>query len=165
MHLRLTRPALALLLAVAGGMLLATAAAAQDCPNCGPQGRMHGHHQPRMSSTYYGQPGNPGYGGDVSCLNPRAVPTDLFYNYYIGGNCGSTPAAMYPAPYPSPLITGHTWYTYQPLLPHEYLYTHKRSYHTYYDQGRGLSRTHVHWGVRPVATAHSALRSAFEIAR
>lgn len=159
MHTRLTRLALTLLLTLAGGLLLAGSAQAQECQNCGVHGHAHRYRTP------YGQPGNAWYGGDLSCVDPRAVPVDLFYNYYIGGNCGSTPAAMYPAPYPTPLLTGHTWYTYQPLLPHEYMYTHHRSYHTYYDGGRGLSRTHVHYGVRPVATAHSALHNTFKFAR
>lgn len=72
---------------------------------------------------------------------------DLFYNYYVGANCGQYPAAMYTAPIQTPPLVGHTYFTYQPLYPHEYLYMHKRNYHHYYnDGGPGLSRTHVTYG-------------------
>ena len=72
---------------------------------------------------------------------------DLFYNYYVGANCGQYPAAMYTAPVQTPPVVGHTFFTYQPLYPHEYLYTHKRIYHHYYhDGGHGLSRTRVTYG-------------------
>ena len=60
---------------------------------------------------------------------------DLFYNYYA--TPGSTSAAMYPAPRPTPALVGHTWYTYQPWLPHEYLYKHHRVYWTYYGHFHG----------------------------
>ncbi len=40
---------------------------------------------------------------------------------------------------------GHTYYTYQPFMPHEMLYKHKRTYHRYYDEGRGLTRTHIRY--------------------
>jgi hypothetical protein len=83
------------------------------------------------------------YGDGWSCLEPRVTPEDLFYNYYTAANCGAWPAAMYVAPRPVPPLVGHTFYTYQPLLPHEYMYIHHRSYHRYYDGGRGLARTHV----------------------
>ena len=50
---------------------------------------------------------------------------DLFYNYYTGpaaGHLVGHPAAMYPSPRPTPAYVGHTYITYQPLLPHEFLY-------------------------------------------
>ena len=40
---------------------------------------------------------------------------DVFYNFYVPGNGGS-PAAALPAPYPTPPIVGHSYYTYQPLI-------------------------------------------------
>ena len=49
------------------------------------------------------------------------------------------------APHPIPANVGHTYITYQPLMPHEWLYPHHRRYHRYYDEGRGLNRTSVNW--------------------
>lgn len=70
---------------------------------------------------------------------------DLFYNFYLPPNCGGVGAQMYVAPLPVPGWVGHTYYTYQPLMPHEYLYKHHRRYHRYYNEGRGLTRTSVRW--------------------
>lgn len=68
---------------------------------------------------------------------------DLFYNYYVPGGPGGVPAAMYLAPRPVPPLVGHTYYTYQPLMPHEYMYQHQRKYYRYYGGGTGLTRTRV----------------------
>ncbi|ADB15647.1 hypothetical protein Psta_0962 [Pirellula staleyi DSM 6068] len=70
---------------------------------------------------------------------------DLFYNYYTGDNCGANPAQMYLSPRPVPAHVGHTYITYQPLMPHEFLYPHHRTYHRYYNGGQGLTRTSVHY--------------------
>jgi hypothetical protein len=108
-------------------------------------------------------------GGDYVCLDPyasichgkacsayrpytEASQPDLFYNFYVPNNMGAA-AAAYPAPYPTPSLVGHTYYTYQPLMPHEFLYTHHRTYHQYYNGGMGLNRTRVHWYRTPVRTA------------
>jgi hypothetical protein len=106
------------------------------------------------------------HGDGVGCLMPGVEPEDLFYNYYTAANCGAIPAALYPAPKPVPPIAGHVYYTYQPFLPHEHLYTHHRSYHRYYDGGRGLSRTHASWHPPYVHTAAWSVRHhLFEIPR
>lgn len=100
--------------------------AAQDnCRNCGPKGRS-------------------GMGG-INCLPREASNPDLFYNFYVGPACDGVPAEMYPAPYPTPPLVGHTYYTYQPLMPHEFLYQHHRVYRQYYNYGRGVNRTTVRW--------------------
>jgi len=70
---------------------------------------------------------------------------DLFYNYYTWNNCGAIPAALYVSPRPVPPHVGHTYITYQPLYPHEFMYTHHRTYHRYYNGGQGLNRTSVHY--------------------
>jgi hypothetical protein len=62
---------------------------------------------------------------------------DVFYNLYVPNNLGDAGAA-YPAPYPTPNLVGHTYYTYQPLMPHEFLYHHHRTYHQYYNRGNGF---------------------------
>jgi len=71
---------------------------------------------------------------------------DLFYNYYAqpGPYCGAA-AEMYVSPKPVPPHVGHTWYTYQPFYPHEYLYKHQRAYYTH-NPGAGWRRTNVRYG-------------------
>lgn len=65
----------------------------------------------------------------IVCLSGIAAQAaDLFYNYYVPGN---PPAQMYLSPRPTPPLVGHTYITYQPLYPHEYLYHHSRSYYGY----------------------------------
>jgi hypothetical protein len=70
---------------------------------------------------------------------------DLFYNYYAWPSCTGVGAELYVSPRPVPPHVGHTFVTYQPLMPHEFLYEHKRTYHRYYNGGQGLNRTHVKW--------------------
>lgn len=79
------------------------------------------------------------------CRDREFPQPDLFYNFYVPGICGGVPAEAYIAPRPVPPNVGHTYYTYQPLMPHEMLYKHHRVYHRYYDGGRGLTRTSVRW--------------------
>lgn len=69
---------------------------------------------------------------------------DLFYNYYAGPNPSGTAAQMYVSPGPVPERVGHTYTTYQPFMPHEYLYRHNRSYYNYH-QGAGWTRTNVRY--------------------
>jgi hypothetical protein len=71
---------------------------------------------------------------------------DLFYNYYAQpGPFNGAAAAIYPAPRPVPPAVGWTWVTYQPFMPHEYMYRHERSYYTY-NRGAGWTRTNVRYG-------------------
>ena len=80
---------------------------------------------------------------------------DLFYNYYTQGMANQANAQMYLSPVPVPPNVGHTFYTYQPLYPHELLYWHKDRYHNYYDNGRGLNRTRINYGGNPIHQAAS----------
>ena len=72
---------------------------------------------------------------------------DLFYNYYVPpvscGGYGGVGAELYLCPRPTPPLVGHTYITYQPLYPHEFMYGHHRTYHRYYNGGQGLNRTCV----------------------
>ena len=77
----------------------------------------------------------------VNCRAQYYGQPELFYNYYVPGTCGGVPANMYVAPQPVPAWVGHTYYTYQPFMPHELLYQHHRTYYRYYDGGRGMTRT------------------------
>ncbi len=69
----------------------------------------------------------------------------LFYNYYVPpGPSGGVPAQMYVCPRPTPPMVGHTYVTYQPLAPHEFLYRHHRVYYRS-NPGAGATVTTVHW--------------------
>jgi hypothetical protein len=83
--------------------------------------------------------------GAGDCDYRQYGPHDLFRQYYVPNNCGGPAAELYPAPHYVPPHVGHVYYTYQPLYPHEFLYNHHRTYHRYYDDGRGLTRTSVRW--------------------
>jgi hypothetical protein len=89
----------------------------------------------------------------------------LFYNFYVPNQCGGVPAPLYVAPHPVPQLAGHTYYTYQPLMPHEFLYPHYRTYHKTYDEGRGINRTAVLWYSNPVATVVKDVRELIRIPR
>lgn len=77
--------------------------------------------------------------------HPAAPP--VFANYYVPGDGAS--AQMYLSPRPTPPLVGHAWITYQPLMPHEYLYTHHRKYVTI-NPGAHRTVTRVRWGHRPL---------------
>ncbi|MCA9241660.1 MAG: hypothetical protein KDA37_15725 [Planctomycetales bacterium] len=93
-------------------------------------------------------PQNAGVADAYGWEGQRAIsyqdPNDLFYNYYVGpGPCG-TAAQLYVSPLPVPESVGHTYNTYQPLYPHEFMYGHHRSYYTHYN-GAGWTRTNVRY--------------------
>lgn len=81
----------------------------------------------------------------VTCRSHEYGQPDLFYNFYVDPSCSTVGAQLYLAPGPVPPHVGHTFYTYQPFMPHEMLYKHKRTYHRNYDEGRGLTRTHIRY--------------------
>lgn len=83
--------------------------------------------------------------GQAQAQVRRSTASDLFYNYYAPpGGCQGVAAAMYPCPRPTPPLVGHTYVTYQPLLPHEFLYQHARVYWRH-NPGAGYTRTSVRW--------------------
>ncbi len=69
---------------------------------------------------------------------------DLFANYYVGPNPSGTAAQMYISPLPVPPLVGHTYTTYQPWMPHEYLYKHTRSHYGYVP-GSGWTRSKIRY--------------------
>ncbi len=75
----------------------------------------------------------------------RRTAPDLFYNYYVPPvGYGGVGAELYLCPRPTPPLVGHTYVTYQPLMPHEFLYKHCRCYRRY-NPGSGWTRTFVWW--------------------
>lgn len=73
---------------------------------------------------------------------PQQLNPDVFYNMYPNTYAGATSANLYVAPLPVPANVGHTYYTYQPLMPHEYMYAHKRVYYTPYGAGAFHAQDH-----------------------
>ena len=96
--------------------------------------------------------------GFVSEQSQAQGPNNLFSQYYTQG-AGQVHAEMYPAPHPVPRHVGSSYYTYQPLMPHEHMYAHGRDYYNYYatpasfysdqcsrDRGSyGYTKTSVRW--------------------
>ncbi len=76
----------------------------------------------------------------------EAAHPDIFYNQYVGPSPygGGVPAQLYVSPRPSPPYVGHTWITYPPLSPHEFMYKHCRKYHKYY-RGGGYTESCVRY--------------------
>jgi len=131
----------------------------------GPGNGLFGHHgtTPHWGLAYasgypngvvnYGNPPyihdwkGPGHGcrscSNGECLYRFYGQPDLFYNYYAWPSCTGLGAELYISPRPVPPLVGHTYITYQPLYPHEFMYAHHRTYHRYYNGGQGLNRTHV----------------------
>ena len=88
-------------------------------------------------------------------------PDNLFAQYYTQPGASQVAAEMYPAPHPVPNHVGNSYYTYQPLMPHEMMYAHKRDYYRYYAGpdsfycnqcgggtyrgGYGVTKTSVRW--------------------
>lgn len=69
---------------------------------------------------------------------------DLFYNFYEGPDPSGTTTAMYISPLPVPAHVGHTYTTYQPFMPHEYMYKHTHSNYAH-APGAGWSRSKVRY--------------------
>lgn len=128
---------------------VAAPASAEECAHCRGGAGVGGWRGNVMGSVAYGDGGAGGayvdpYAGSTGLCRERAYPQpDLFYNFYVHGPCGGYPAQMYVSPKPVPPHVGHTYITYQPLMPHEFMYKHGRTYHQYYDGGRGLTRAKV----------------------
>jgi hypothetical protein len=88
------------------------------------------------------------FGGNpaaVQAADRQSAPGDLFYNFYVPPvGYQSVGAELYPCPRPVPPLVGYTYITYQPLMPHEFLYHHRRTY-AYYHSDDGKTRTSVWW--------------------
>jgi hypothetical protein len=75
----------------------------------------------------------------------HSAPDDLFYNYYVPPvGAGSVGAELYLCPRPTPPLVGHTYITYQPLMPQEFLYKHYRHYTTKHEDA-SRTTTSVRW--------------------
>lgn len=103
--------------------------------------------------------------GNAPCHPWDYGQNSLFHNYYVPGVCGGVPAKMYVSPMPVPAHVGHTYITNEAMMPHEYLYNHHRSYYRYTNEGRGMTRTSVHYYSPPFKNAARTGLNAIRIAR
>jgi hypothetical protein len=76
---------------------------------------------------------------------------DLFAQYVTPNGPNMTTAGMYPAPHYVPPMGAQSYYTYQPLMPHEMMYQHQRNYFNYYSTNGSsgapdaVTKTSVRW--------------------
>ena len=79
----------------------------------------------------------------------EAPTPDVFYNFWVPPvPAAASPgfgAQLYVAPRPVPPRVGHTWYTYPPFLPHEFLYRHRRHYVRPAGNTGMRTDVHAHW--------------------
>lgn len=80
--------------------------------------------------------------GQAAAQSPQQHPVP--YNYYVGPGQGGVIAQLYVAPLPTPPVVGHTFITYEPLVPHQFLYRHSQSYVRQHPNGQ-RTRTMVIW--------------------
>lgn len=141
---------------------LSTTALAQcssgSCGNVGYADAFGGYGTTSFSSGAYSA--NNGYG----TWGHRQVQP-LFDNYFTQGHANQADAALYVSPTGVPGWVGHTYVTNQTLYPHQFLYTHKDRYHSYYDQGKGLNRTKATYWAPPVHTAIKQIYRKIELPR
>lgn len=134
--------------------------------NCGNVGYADGYGG-YASGGYHSSSSNQSFAGDggYGTWGHRQVQP-LFDNYFTQGNANQANAALYVSPIGNiPGWVGHTYNTYQPLYPDEFLYTHKDKYHSYYDNGAGLNRTKATYWAPPVHTAAKQIYKKIQLPR
>ena len=136
-----------------------------DCELCGGRGLLGNGLGNGLGSRLGNRLGLGNGGDEVECRGIDYGRPDLFYNYYVDPTCSQTDAHLYLSPRPVPAHTGHTYITYQPLMPHQFLYAHHHTYQRYYDGGRGMTRAKVHYYSPPVRTAVVGAIHHFKIPR
>jgi hypothetical protein len=86
-----------------------------------------------------------GAAGQTQAFEQCHIPPPLFHDGYVPSmGYGDVGARLYPCPRPTPPLVGHTYVTYQALMPQEFLYWHHRCYVTPHPDGR-CTRTTVKW--------------------
>ena len=163
---KLRKVSTAVLMGLGLGFVVTGEDAFAQCPNGSCGGAMAGSYVPMGGGAGGMGWGGTGAGGTDSFANTLGKGTQpLFDNYFTRGNANSAEAALYMSPIGVPGWVGHTYNTYQPLYPHQFLYQHHDSYHSYYDQGQGLNRTHAKYYAPPVRTAGKKFYKMIEIPR
>lgn len=110
-----------------------------------------------------------GVSAQANAQFPQGNYQSPLFSQYTTQGAGDASAAMYPAPHYSPMLGAQSYYTYQPLMPHEMMYQHSRNYYNYYNTGgfyggNALNKTSVRWqagnnhmGPLPFSTGLSGL--------
>ena len=167
------RPLFAALFVAALGVMVSGSSllAEEKCSNCSGRGRGNAHSGDCGCGDGHCADGNcDGQCADGHCRNAGGQMTvdhghpNLFYNFYVPPT-GGVGASLYLSPVPTPPHVGHTYITYQPLMPHEMMYPHHTRYYRYYNGGRGLNRTRIHYYNPPVLSQAHDVLSMFRLAR
>ena len=89
----------------------------------------------------------------LSCVSQSAMAQQYWtdqpvigdWNFYVQPpHDGGAAAELYPSPRPTPPYVGHTYYTYEPFAPHQFMYKHYRVYRKNHWEG-GKTTTRVLW--------------------
>jgi len=79
-------------------------------------------------------------------------PADVARNQYVPGvpcgDAGAIGASLYVSPRPVPPMVGHTFITYEGLMPDQLLYQHQRTYYRPHGPYGGVTQTNINWGYR-----------------
>ncbi len=75
---------------------------------------------------------------------------DIARNQYVPGvpcgDAGAIGASLYVSPRPVPPMVGHTFITYEGLMPDQLLYQHQRTYYRPHGPYGGVTQTNINWG-------------------
>ena len=78
----------------------------------------------------------------------------LFSNYYVAaGSPAGVGAQLYVCPRPTPPLVGHTYVTYPPFAPDQFLYQHSDCYRRVNCDG-SVTRTKICYSYRPMFCEH-----------
>jgi hypothetical protein len=79
-------------------------------------------------------------------------PADVARNQYVPGvpyaDAGAIGASLYVSPRPVPPMVGHTFITYEGLMPDQLLYQHQRTYYRPHGPYGGVTQTNINWGYK-----------------
>jgi hypothetical protein len=81
-----------------------------------------------------------------------AIPAEAqvpYQNYYVEPGPSPVGAELYVSPRPTPAYVGHTYITYEPCAPHQFLHQHGRIY-SHNNPGGGCTTTFVLWRNAPL---------------
>lgn len=83
---------------------------------------------------------------------PNQYLPDIARNQYVPGvpfgDAGAIGASLYVSPRPVPPMVGHTFITYEGMMPDQLLYQHQRTYYRPHGPYGGVTRTDINWGYK-----------------
>lgn len=82
----------------------------------------------------------------------NGYPADIARNQYVPGvpcgDAGAIGASLYVSPRPVPPMVGHTFITYEGMMPDQLLYQHHRTYYRPHGPYGGVTKTNINWGYK-----------------